>query len=899
MYGRPVISQEWSVHAQLTISHSRPNENSAAQDVPAATATSAEHQDSGDVRMEYSWGGQPSSPQPPTSSSTNIPPRTCYGFQRGNILFTTRPPPREAQIPKPSHQPGSAPSQTRTTNLLDSGYSSEQISPGSYASLPTRRPAQPYSRRCKSTCSIVLSGSENQGVASASMRPNIEVGCMGDPEDSVCYPSGYKCGDPLCYHQNTPIHQHGRPKSSDFAPLPETCEVCGGGRSPTAIRRASGTNTFTTHFCTRVPDRVTRENQDVDPLIMIKPSKDASSQTSDHLVTSTTPAVDENSLLNKNKPTQPKMGNKSYGGFRRKTDSDLLQIPMINVPEADTEMKKTSSGKRLSRSPAHRLSRSPARLQGQSPLAGWKSRGSQCTTMPTDSSDVKGQRKPRTVHIDVYCTGSEDADASGSSDSSDEMSDSWSSPQTVFESEKVKVVHSRMGKERLPVGFLRRQEQQQRQQQVSNLISRRSESFKHESNRDAQQQQQVMRAYDSDDGLSSQYPSQASSYSTLRAATESSMPQSEVATTTSRGPSWSTISTSSMALSDEYDSAAATSWKDTATDMESLVHSAVSLAQSDSFEYADAADRLRIKEKERAWAGTEGKDDSSKTWRSPHLERKHFLQQQKFKEFLEKHLGKSSLPLWKPETTEDSDDDDETGDAWSFCGRDTDSSPKPPGSTLKREDTVKRVTSAKDKAEVHTTLPKNPEKSSTFLRPPSRETGSLSDSGPHRYIRRTVIGPFGSKSPSPPPLKVASSVTSPFTTSPGKRTDQLSKAEKFGTIVGAFRKPGHHVGPSKNPECKCEHCRRYYEEIGYRTRTRSVGDMPIDNTSENWQTSLNILRSKNGVEDSQGLGSNVGATTLESDLESSITEDASTDNERFVRQHMSSVMGSEEEDNGE
>ncbi|KAJ9574782.1 hypothetical protein L9F63_008046, partial [Diploptera punctata] len=586
---------------------------------------------------------------------------------------------RNVEIPFSNAQP-TAPNQDRQrmTHLLDSGYNSEQISPGSYASLPTRRPAQPYGRRCKSTCSIVLSGTESQ----------------------------------------------------------ETCEVCGGGRSPTAIRRAAAANTFTTHFCTRVPERAAKESQET------VTSKDAASQTSDHL------------------------------------------LPVINVQEPETEVKKSSPGKRLSRSPAHRLSRSPARLRGQSPLAGMKSRASQCaSTQVGEPFDAKNQRKPRTVHIDVYCTGSEDADASGSSDGTEEMSDSWSSPQTVFESEKVRVVHSRVGKERLPAGFLRRQQQQQRQEKVAGIISRRSESFKYETEK-ASELPEATRGYDSDDGLSSHYPSQLSSYSTLRAATESSMPQSEVATTTSRDPSWSTLSTSSMAIGGEYDSEAATSWKDTATELDSLVQSNLSLAQSDSFEYADSADKLRIKEKERAWAGEDKQDDGSKTWRSPNTERKHFLQQQKMKEFLEKRLGTSSLPLWKPETTEDSDDD-ETGDAWSFCGRESAGSPRQMTTSLKREDTVKRVTPAKEKNEVHRSSPKGLAKSPAVLRPPSRETGSLSDSGPHRYAKRSVIGPFGSKSPSPPPSKLSSSITSPFTTTPGKRTDQLSKAEKFGRIAQA------------------------------------------------------------------------------------------------------------------
>lgn len=483
----------------------------------------------------------------------------------------------------------------------------------------------------------------------------------------------------------------------------------------------------------------------------------------------------------------------------------------------------------------------------------------------------KGQRKPRTVHIDVYCTGSEDADASGSNDDSEEVSDSWSSPQTVFESEKLRVVHARVGKDRLPAGYLSQQQQQQQQHdqgKATGVASHHSESFKYEV-ADISKQQEVARGYDSDDGLSSLYPSQIS-------ATETSLLQSEVTTSASRNPSWSTLSSSSMALSNEYDSAAATSWKDTVTELDSLVHSTLSLAQSDSFEYADAADRLRIRQKERAWASTEGgddDDDGSKTWRSPHVERKHLLQEQKFRNFLEKHLGKS-LPLWKTETTEDSDDDDDdTGDAWSFCGRETELSPRPMGKALKREDTVKRVDSGKGKDEVGLlTSAKGAvaAKASALLKLPAQDNGSLSDSGPHKFTHRMAIGPFGYRAPSPPPSKVATSVTSPFTNIPGKRTDQLCKAEKFGKIVGTFLKPGHHVGPSKNPECACEHCRKYYEDSGYRTRTRSVGDVPLDSAYRNWKK----VQPRNCERKSSIAG-------RDSDVESSsIAEDVPTDNEK-------------------
>lgn len=58
--------------------------------------------------------------------------------------------------------------------------------------------------------------------------------------------------------------------------------------------------------------------------------------------------------------------------------------------------------------------------------------------------------------------------------------------------------------------------------------------------------------------------------------------------------------------------------------------------------------------------------------------------------------------------------------------------------------------------------------------------------------------------------------------------EYLTRARKFGAVVGALRKPGHHVGPAKNPDCLCEHCTRWYEEkIKGRGRANSVTNTPL------------------------------------------------------------------------
>ena len=41
----------------------------------------------------------------------------------------------------------------------------------------------------------------------------------------------------------------------------------------------------------------------------------------------------------------------------------------------------------------------------------------------------------------------------------------------------------------------------------------------------------------------------------------------------------------------------------------------------------------------------------------------------------------------------------------------------------------------------------------------------------------------------------------------------LMAASKFGRVKKGLKKPGHHiVGPAKNPDCPCEHCRYYFEQ---------------------------------------------------------------------------------------
>lgn len=55
----------------------------------------------------------------------------------------------------------------------------------------------------------------------------------------------------------------------------------------------------------------------------------------------------------------------------------------------------------------------------------------------------------------------------------------------------------------------------------------------------------------------------------------------------------------------------------------------------------------------------------------------------------------------------------------------------------------------------------------------------------------------------------------------GYTREHLVRAQKFGSVIESIRKPGHHVGPSKNPDCTCEYCRRWFAQRGDHFRERA------------------------------------------------------------------------------
>lgn len=376
----------------------------------------------------------------------------------------------------------------------------------------------------------------------------------------------------------------------------------------------------------------------------------------------------------------------------------------------------------------------------------------------------------------MYCTGSED-DASTDTISEDERS----TPMTVFENEDVKVTHTQATDD-LPRGF------RDTNAFLKSSIERRCASFRNAPMR--MPSLASSKGYDSDEVLSSLYPSRFSSYSGIRDL--DSVP-------------WSTVSSSTGLSACDYDSTTMTSSKDTFSDIESLINNKSGLTPCDSFEYANTADRDRIQKMDIL---AKASKEKNRTWRSPQIERKHLLQNRKMREYFKKH----ELNWSSGESAEDSDESGAVG--WSFVSGDD-------KSRFVKRDSVGRRTNKGQLEESYATNLSSEHRNAQEER---SQFAAHRDYVPYTNVLRDRIGPFGSKSPSPLPSTIPSRVTSPFTTPYGERTDHIIKASRFGAVISAFRKPGHHIGPSKNPTCSCEHCRRYFEDQA-RERSCSLSEL--------------------------------------------------------------------------
>lgn len=188
-----IMARQWSMHAEVQITNNAQNETNQP-----ITYT---EQDGNVVRMVYTWSSNPE------KQTTKPEPKPNFGFQRGNMMFTSTPPRTERTV-------------------QDSGYNSDHIPPNYRPG--TSRTYMPYDRRCKSTCSITLSTDINVPVSPK----------FCGRSESLHYPKQVETK--ACRTQS--LH-YPRQNYQRFSPVYENCEDC------------KCENPFSTHFCTKLKEK--------------------------------------------------------------------------------------------------------------------------------------------------------------------------------------------------------------------------------------------------------------------------------------------------------------------------------------------------------------------------------------------------------------------------------------------------------------------------------------------------------------------------------------------------------------------------------------------------------------------------------------------------------------------
>ncbi|XP_063702491.1 uncharacterized protein LOC134832407 [Culicoides brevitarsis] len=437
-------------------------------------------------------------------------------------------------------------------------------------------------------------------------------------------------------------------------------------------------------------------------------------------------------------------------------------------------------------SPPNKLDRSP---NFQSPTNTISSKASQSSRNRCCDSAGAKKKPPRTVHIDVYCTASDAEDTSGGNSPSKVMSptcdnQSNATPQTVFESEEMKLRQRFVAGKELP-----RKLASTPTNSSGNLFPLKKSSTKDEIDESKQMlfnkylgDQAQIRKFNamksrmnpfrrdiSDDAISSNYPN--SSLSTFRDATCSSV---------------SSFLQQSVSIEE--------------VEPESYPASRNSLLYpSDSFEYANSEDKLRIKIMDQnVWAS------KTSQFNSPEVERKFLYEQKKMQD---SYLKRKRMGMTQ-KSHSDSEENSEEDALQEFVFE----------KFNKMKNASSRSLDISNTDSVDTVKCCQPEKTATGDLPKAGSKDVVTSSG--RNSRASTLKSF---------------------TPDIYSDDYLSRAKNFGRLIGGLRKPGHHIGPVRNPECLCDHCRQWMaEREQYRTRAQSVGELMPITRLQKWKRGENV-----------------------------------------------------------
>lgn len=424
---------------------------------------------------------------------------------------------------------------------------------------------------------------------------------------------------------------------------------------------------------------------------------------------------------------------------------------------------------------------------------------------PSSSNDkLLPKKQPRTVHIDVYCTGSDAEESSSVSDecsssSDDSMqsqsqspqqhifddNDSNSTPQTVLDSDEMKLHHTRIAnKFELPrrvaaqiqrqpatvptAGHLREYLLAHNDSKVEvceskqilfdkHIGDQQQTQPKHARFTNARQRFNQFRHEQSDDCISSNYPN--SSRSTVRDLTCSSV-------------------SSNFAASNSVIAEDSESCKEIEFDLDvanQASNKSTNVARVDSFEYENKTDEFRKRKVEVSWRSQTRTHENGRPAPAPAV----YDDSNPIYEF-DRLVKSMETPKYVRNAMTPSRE-----------------------STAHYEQIVNRGISM----DMH----KWPYNANDF----------------HQKPRRSLFGP---------PQSFVKQTSTFKTQIAGYTREHLMRAQKFGTVIEAIRKPGHHIGPAKNPDCQCEHCRRWFaERENFRSRASSLGNVPF-NRSTFWLT---------------------------------------------------------------